>query len=318
MPAISVIVPVYNVELYLEKCVDSILDQTFRDFDLILVDDGSTDRSGLICDSYVDKCSDKGITCKVIHQQNGGLSAARNTGIDWAMLNSKSEWLSFIDSDDYIKKDFLEKLYNPCIGNRSDICICDFIPVDEHGICLDEPHEFPSGVYDSPEDFFRILYNNWRTVVAWNKLYRKSLFHHVRYDVGKIHEDEFIIHRLFGKSKRITYISDQLYMYLSRKGSIVQSETNVTKQLYALEAWTRRYWYCKKHGFPVNRNILTGDYMLSVIALKRAVPKNQRQYYMKIRGQYKKMYIDSAKNAMKARLTFDFYLFRKGLRINKK
>ena len=314
MPLISVIVPVYNVEAYLEKCLDSILAQTFQDFDLILVDDGSTDRSGFICDSYKSICYSQSISCKVIHQKNGGLSAARNTGIDWAMSHSNSSWLSFIDSDDYIQDIFLEKLYYTCIHTESDICMCDFSSVDEDGKCTETSHDFPVGIYESKHDFFELLYDNWRTVVAWNKIYRKALFNSIRYDVGKLHEDEFIIHKLLGKCNRIAYINDSLYMYLSRKGSIVQSESLVTKRLFALEAWIKRYWYCKKYGFPINKTILTNDYMISVIELKYMVPERQQKYYSHIRNEYKKIYIDSSKQPIKARILFAFYILRKRVR----
>ena len=107
MPKISVIVPIYNVEKYLRRCVDSILNQTFSDFELILVDDGSPDNCGKICDEYAVK--DRRIV--VIHQKNGGLSTARNAGIDWAFVNSNSQYLSFIDRDDWVHPDFLEFLY---------------------------------------------------------------------------------------------------------------------------------------------------------------------------------------------------------------
>ena len=108
MPVISVIVPVYNVEKYLHRCVDSILAQTFTDFELILVDDGSPDNCGKICDEYAEKDS----RIHVIHKVNGGLSDARNAGLDWAFANSNSEWVTFIDSDDWVDKYYLEYLYN--------------------------------------------------------------------------------------------------------------------------------------------------------------------------------------------------------------
>jgi len=107
MPAISIIVPVYKVEAYLARCVDSILDQSFRDFELILVDDGSPDNCGAICEEYARKDS----RIHVIHQENGGLSAARNAGIDWAFENSNSQWLTFVDSDDWLHREYLNVLY---------------------------------------------------------------------------------------------------------------------------------------------------------------------------------------------------------------
>ena len=120
---ISVIVPVYNVEKYLNRCIDSILAQTFTDFELILVDDGSPDNCGKICDEYAAKDS----RIHVIHKANGGLSDARNAGIDWAFANSNSEWVTFMDSDDWIPDNYLFELYHACVQNLSQVAICDYV-----------------------------------------------------------------------------------------------------------------------------------------------------------------------------------------------
>ena len=122
MPVISVIVPVYNVEKYLHRCVDSILAQTFTDFELILVDDGSPDNCGKICDEYAEKDS----RIHVIHKVNGGLSDARNAGIDWAFANSNSEWVTFIDSDDWVDKYYLEYLYNSILTHKTKLAVCNY------------------------------------------------------------------------------------------------------------------------------------------------------------------------------------------------
>ena len=114
MPQISVIVPVYKVEPYLRRCVDSILAQTFTDFELILVDDGSPDNSGAICDEYAQKDA----RVHVIHQENGGLSAARNAGIDWVFAHSDSQWLTFVDSDDWVHPEYLERLYHAVLEHN--------------------------------------------------------------------------------------------------------------------------------------------------------------------------------------------------------
>ena len=131
MPTISVIVPVYKVEKYIHRCVDSILNQTFSDFELILVDDGSPDNCGAICDEYAAKDS----RVVVIHQENGGLSAARNAGIDWAFANSDSQWLSFIDSDDWVHPEYLQKLLDTAVNNSAEVAFCTLTAFteDEHG-----------------------------------------------------------------------------------------------------------------------------------------------------------------------------------------
>ena len=122
MPTISIIVPVYKVEKYIHRCVDSILGQTFTDFELILVDDGSPDGCPAICDKYA--ANDSRI--HVIHQQNGGLSAARNAGIDWAFANSDSQWLSFIDSDDWVHPEYLQRLLDAALGHDVSVSICGY------------------------------------------------------------------------------------------------------------------------------------------------------------------------------------------------
>ena len=117
-PLISIIVPIYNVEKYLSRCINSVLSQTFPDFELLLIDDGSTDKSGYICDGYAQKDS----RIKVFHIENGGVSAARNYGLD----NARGEWITFVDADDWIDKDMYYKLYNEAILSEADIVICDF------------------------------------------------------------------------------------------------------------------------------------------------------------------------------------------------
>ncbi|RGM21729.1 glycosyltransferase family 2 protein [Eubacterium sp. OM08-24] len=163
---ISVIVPVYKVEEYIYRCVDSILAQSFKDFELILVDDGSPDNCGKICDEYAQK--DKRIT--VIHKENGGLSDARNTGIDWALKNSNSNWITFIDSDDWVHTDYLKNLYNAVKENNVDISVCGYVNTTGE----DDLHTKNSEINTllcTPEDFF--INNNINAVVAWGKLYKK-------------------------------------------------------------------------------------------------------------------------------------------------
>ena len=123
MSLISIIIPVYKVEKYIHRCVDSILAQTFTDFELILVDDGSPDNCGKICDEYAEKDS----RIVVIHQENGGLSAARNAGLDWVFEHSDSQWISFVDSDDYVYPHYLEKLYQAVVENNTNISMCNFV-----------------------------------------------------------------------------------------------------------------------------------------------------------------------------------------------
>ena len=188
MPQISIIVPVYKVEQYLRRCVDSILAQTFADFELILVDDGSPDNSGAICDEYAAK--DPRIT--VIHQENGGLSAARNAAIDWVFTNSDSQWLTFIDSDDWIHAEYLARLLNAAVENQVSISACNFEITTGDNPAI-PPEQFDTTLW-TPENFF--VEHNVTATTAWAKLYRKECFQTIRYPVGKIHEDEFTTYKI--------------------------------------------------------------------------------------------------------------------------
>ena len=213
MPKISVIVPVYKVEQYLDRCVESVVAQTFSDFELILVDDGSPDNCPKMCDDWEKK--DERII--VIHQQNGGLSAARNAGIDWVFSNSDSEWITFIDSDDWVHTKYLEVLYRAVIDNEVDISVCGFERTSGETPDVEEDALMP--VLWIPEDFY--VEKNTNAVIAWGKLYRKQFFVDIRYPVGKIHEDEFTTHKLLFKCERIAVINAPLYAYFINENGIM-------------------------------------------------------------------------------------------------
>lgn len=232
---ISVIVPVYKVEEYLDRCINSILNQTFKKFELILVDDGSPDKCGLICDKYAQKDS----RIKVIHKDNEGLSAARNSGIEIA----KGEYIAFVDSDDYIDKRMYEELYNVAINNKSDIVICDYQKIysnNESDNCKSvntykvenlSKTQALSRLYDADSSAY---------IVAWNKLYKKSLFDKLRYPIGRLYEDEFITYKLLYYSNNITYLPLKLYYYMQREGSITSSKKESKERLDVIVAFKER------------------------------------------------------------------------------
>lgn len=216
MPEISVIVPVYRVEPYLRQCVDSILSQTFTDFELILVDDGSPDNCGAICDEYALKDS----RVRVIHKQNGGLSDARNAGIDMA----KGEFLTFIDSDDLVAPEYLNRLYHSIKSSAAEIAICNMLPFkDSSNPQIEEQNSNDSKRIISGRDACLSIYRMDGTVpiMAWGKLYKSSLFNGIRYPVGLIHEDDATTPKLFYLANKIAQIGDKLYLYRSRADSIM-------------------------------------------------------------------------------------------------
>lgn len=218
---ISIIVPIYKVENYLEKCIESILNQTYKDIEIILVDDGSPDNCGKICDEYAKK--DKRI--KVIHKQNGGLSDARNFGIDLAT----GEYIIFVDSDDYIDRNMCRILLNYAKKYDADIVSCNFKDVYVNNVekinkqCINKNLEIVSNIKALYKYFLK---NTTDMVVVWNKLYKKKVFFdekNVRFPKGKLHEDMYTTYKLYYYASKIVFIDDILYYYFRHKDSITGS-----------------------------------------------------------------------------------------------
>lgn len=261
---ISVIVPVYRAEKYLNRCVDSILAQTFTDFELILVDDGSPDNCGAICDEYAGKDS----RINVIHQKNGGLSSARNAGIDWAFANSDSEWLSFIDSDDWVHPKYLEALYGAAQRSHSEVVIGGFERTGGENPDVDES-KLQETLWNV-EQFY--CEQNVTATVAWGKLYKREFFRNIRYPVGKIHEDEFTTYKLLFQVKKIAYVDQPLYAYYINSESIMGVGWN-PKRLIALDAYAERIeWFKDKH-FPEIYQWTLEKYVYYIIAAQEKVEK---------------------------------------------
>ena len=241
MSLISVIVPVYKVEPYLHRCVDSILGQTFQDFELILVDDGSPDNCGAICDEYAAKDS----RVHVIHQQNGGLSAARNAGIDWAFANSDSQWLTFIDSDDWIHPEMLRCLLEDAEAFSLPISICGYCEPTETMMPSFSAEEQTASSF-TPEDLW--CHKHVNATVAWAKLYRKDLFSSIRYPVGKIHEDEFVTYKILFSQDKVVFRESAFYCYFQNPSGIIRS-TWSKAHLAALDAFQAQIRYFRHHGY---------------------------------------------------------------------
>lgn len=239
MPTISIIVPIYKVEKYLKKCVDSIINQTWKDLEIILVDDGSPDHCAEICDEYA-KLDNRII---VIHQENQGLSAARNAGINIA----SGEYIGFVDSDDFIAPDMYEQLYLAIISKHAQLAICNFLYVDENGTILQDNSPIQEDILDNYQCLEKIAKDKWwYYVVSWNKLYQKSLFDFIRFPEGKLYEDNFIIHEIIYSCKMIVTIRRDLYFYLQRKGSIMDSGYKIGR-FDEIEALYCRYQFYKSN-----------------------------------------------------------------------
>ncbi len=228
MSTLSVIVPIYKVEKYLNRCISSILSQDFSDFELILVDDGSPDKCGIICDEYALRDS----RIKVIHKKNGGLSSARNAGIDIA----RGKYITFIDSDDYIHPNMFLAMISKMVEFDSDVSISSFIRTTKD----DEFKELKNEYFPiSSKDSIKAMCQNISFITAWGKIYKTELFENIRYPDGKYHEDEFTTYKLFYKSQKIIYTNDKLYCYYINEGSIIQGHFS-EKHLDSLDAFSER------------------------------------------------------------------------------
>ena len=215
-PLLSIIVPVYDVERYLPKCIDSILAQTFTDFELILVEDGSPDNCPVLCDA----AAAKDARVRVIHQKNKGLSGARNTGID----NAQGDYLIFVDSDDTVEQTLVEELYTYAEKWNCAIVACGRNYIFEDGQIVCKIAHDESKVYGFEEAMQEM--NSFRLfdMSAWAKIYRKELFEDIRFPEGKLSEDYYIMYKLFDKAQTIGYVAKPLYNYLQRQSSISRNK----------------------------------------------------------------------------------------------
>lgn len=215
MPEISIIVPVYKVEKYLDKCIESILNQTFKDFELILVDDGSPDRCGEMCDEYAKKDS----RIVSVHKENGGLSDARNYGIDI----SNGKYIGFVDSDDYIEADMYETLYNNIIENDADVSVCGMYQCYQNNFYREcKTDEF--FVVGGKEALKMALEGIKFSVPACNKIYKKEIITKNKYPVGKLSEDAFVTPKLLAQVNKVVVTTEPKYYYVHRENSITCSE----------------------------------------------------------------------------------------------
>ena len=234
---ISIIIPVYKVEEYLEKCIESVLKQTYTNLQIILVDDGSPDNCGKICDEYAKK--DPRI--EVIHKVNGGLSDARNVGI----AKAKGKYIGFVDSDDYIKEDMYEILINLIKEYDADVSICNLYDVID-GKEYIRNNENGIQEYSRLEILKEVLLDKNIQSYAWNKLYKKELFDEIKYPIGKKYEDIGTTFYVFEKCNKIVVTSKPEYYYLKRSDSLVNNVTESTVLDYT-DIIIQRYLYTQKN-----------------------------------------------------------------------
>ena len=244
--AVSVIVPIYNTRPFLEECVRSILNQQFSEpFEVLLVDDGATDGCDVLCDELA--AQDKRI--RVFHQENQGLSGARNTGIDAA----RGRYYAFVDADDVVHPGYLQALYDACEAHDAYMAICAVEDVNEDGSSQDPPeYTLPAetGVFVG-KDLLNRFYapNGTYYTVAWNKLYRAEVWKLLHYPEGRLHEDDFVAHRLFWRCDKVVCLDAPLYNYRLRKGSICRTEMK-PGAFDAVDGLADRYRFLVENSAP--------------------------------------------------------------------
>ena len=279
---ISIIVPVYNVEKYIRRCIESILNQTILNYELILIDDGSKDKSGEICDQYAKAHS----RIKVIHQDNKGLSGARNTGIDWVLFNSKSDWITFVDSDDWIHPQYLEILYNACQEFNTNISICNYIRT------RGEIHEIDIQAFSVKKMETEKFYceKGVNATIICGKLYRKSCFKTIRFPEGKIHEDEFVTYRILFKEKFVSMVDIPLYFYYINNEGITSQRFSIRRydRIEAREERTKFFYDINKYNLArrEEKYIRIEKALFSIKARKNGI-------YDKVQKKYKLSWIQA-------------------------
>lgn len=240
-PLISVIVPIYNVEKYLDRCIESIVNQTYSNLEIILVDDGSPDNCPRICDDWAEKDN----RIKVVHKENGGLSDARNAGL----LIATGEFVSFIDSDDFIEFHFYEILLLMLNKTHADIAACGFLRFSDQNAIKERIDTANVVVLNTEEALIEIINYGLVKQVVWNKLYKKSVVEGVTFDIGKIHEDTFWSYKIFGKARQTVVVNDYLGYYYFQRNDSITGQYNPKSMKHSLEARLLRLEYLKQN-FP--------------------------------------------------------------------
>lgn len=239
-PLISVVVPVYKVENFLDRCVQSLVDQTYRNLEIILVDDGSPDRCGEMCDQWAQKDS----RIKVIHKKNGGLSDARNFGIEQAT----GDYITFIDSDDYIAKDYVAYLYEMMEKYGADVSACKYRITYGDGETFDNQPEEKIVELNSGREAIQGLFGEhyMQLVTAWGKLYPMDMVKKNLYPVGRLHEDEATTYKYYYGAKKVVLGTHELYGYYQNPNSIThqKNDKNIEHTLMAYEE--QKAFYAEK------------------------------------------------------------------------
>jgi glycosyltransferase involved in cell wall biosynthesis len=268
---LTVIIPVYNVKPYLDRCLDSVVNQTYRNLDIILVDDGSTDGSGKLCDEYQKKDS----RIRVIHQKNEGLSEARNAGL----AQARGGLLAFVDSDDWLAPDAYTVAVGAHLDTQADISVFGYYRVYEHKKKIEKPDFFILPLILQKEDaLYELICNDKINNYAWNKIYNRNIFDGLSFPPGRVYEDIYIMHKLFLRAEKISVVCARLYYYLQRRDSLANSR-NLNNELRRFEAYIYRF-HDLQNNPQVNPEILLVKTASAIIDIFYMFP-------FRIKGEYK-------------------------------
>ena len=268
MAEVSIVIPVYNVEKYLSRCVDSVLKQTYIDFQVILVDDGSPDNCAQICEDY--KTRDNRVF--VIHRENGGLSAARNSGIEWVIKNKSTNWITFIDSDDWVHPQYLELLLGAANDSKDNIIVSDFCITNQSKISY-KKIEKDYKRYNT-QDFF--VNNDLHPISACGRLFKTSDFSSIRFPEGRLHEDRFTTYKIIFRYENIIFVRHQLYYCYDNSESLTRVSWNPNRldDIVAIEEQIKHFRNSNYQSVYLH---LLYDYLdLLLYSLKRT--KDNRSY----------------------------------------
>lgn len=293
-PLVSVIIPIYNAEEHLERCLVSVMNQSYANLEIVLVDDGSTDSSFSICTDYskIDK------RIKVIHKENEGAAAARNTGLD----NLEGEYITFVDSDDLIGKNMIEKLYDGAIRNGCDISACGFWTCYENSIIdFNKKNQNITETVFNESETLNIF--GWSEKVAsnsvWGKLFKKEIFENVRFPAIRTAEDLFVAFKLYHNARKIYVTDEQLYYYIIRKGSLMHGEKlNTDDTILTCDMLIDYCNFCNENEYRKRKMIalllkIKADTILEdyYYAVKRKIDRSELKHinalYYKMRPQLK-------------------------------
>ncbi|MCH5165997.1 MAG: glycosyltransferase [Clostridiales bacterium] len=298
---VSVIIPVYNVSEYLEQCLNSVIGQSYTDLEIILVDDGSTDDSGEICEKYAK--SDERV--RVFHKENGGLSSARNCGLKQA----NGECVVFIDSDDYVDADYVKTLIDCVVKYDADICECEYVKFCEGRVS--EPVNHVKKSVTVRDDIKKLLTDSGKgkpLVVVWNKIYKRDLLGSTLFEEGRLHEDEFFTYKTLYGCKRYVRVNKPLYFYRQRSGSIMNGSKSMKSFAdmrdafrsnvdYFTEIGDKRvadYFRCRAaltlSGYAANKDFLPAELRDEVAAEARKYRKEAKMRHCPLKYRAKTAY----------------------------